>query len=152
MEEIFALNFGDDKKLGEIIESMGDATKLQEGINTFMEWCKENRMEVNKAKCKIITFTRKRDPIIFNYVIDGEPVKRVTETMDLGVIFDEGATFQSHYEYITNRAITTSKFVKRQAQHFSKSTETYLSNAGSFNSRVFIGNLVTTFFGSPEQN
>jgi len=122
MGEIFAQNFTDDKKLGEIIECMEDAIKLQEGIDTFVNWCKENTMELNKGKCKIITFTRIRNPIIFNYTIDGEPVKRVAETMDLGVYFDERGTFHSHYEYITGRAISTSKFVKRQRQYFSTST------------------------------
>ena len=69
-----------------------------------------------------MTFTSKRDPIIFNYTIEGEPIKRVEENMDLGVLFDKGCTFQSHYEYMTNRANTTSKFVKRQSQFFCKDT------------------------------
>lgn len=69
-----------------------------------------------------MTFHRKRNPIIFNYTIDGEIVKRVDETMDLGIIFDKGLTLQSHQEYITNRATTTSKFVKRQSQHFGNRT------------------------------
>lgn len=87
-----------------------------------MNWCKDNKLQVNIDKCKIITFTRKRDPIIFNYTIDGVPITRVEETMDLGVIFDKGLTFRSYYEYVTNRATTTSKFVKRQSQFFGMGT------------------------------
>lgn len=122
MYEIISSNFADDKKLSNIINCLDDAIKLQEGIDCFMEWCNENKMQVNKEKCKIMTFTRKKDPIIFNYTINGEPIKRVEENMDLGVLFDKGLTFKSHHEYMTNRAITTSKFVKRQSQFFDNGT------------------------------
>lgn len=122
MYEIFSLNFADDKKLSKIIKSMEDAVQLQEGIDWFIQWCKDNKLQINRDKCKIMTFTRKRNPIIFNYTIDGIPIKRVEENMDLGVLFDKGLTFQSHYEYMINRATTTSKFVKRQSQFFSTDT------------------------------
>lgn len=42
--------------------------------------------------------------------------------MDLGVLVDKGLTFRSHYEYMTNRAITTSKFIKRQSRYFGMDT------------------------------
>ncbi len=35
---------------------------------------------------------------------------------------DKKMTFRPHHEYVTNRAITTSKFVKRQAQFFGMDT------------------------------
>lgn len=69
-----------------------------------------------------MTFTRKRNPIIFNYTIDGETIKRVEENMDLGVLFDKGLTLQSPFEYMTNQANTTSKSVKRQSQFFGQDT------------------------------
>ena len=40
----------------------------------------------------------------------------------LGVLVDKGFTFRSHYEYITNRAISASRFVKRQSPFFSMDT------------------------------
>lgn len=120
--DIIPSNFADDKKISHIVKCVEDATQLQEAIDWFMNWCRENKMIINKEKCKVMTFTRKRNPIIFNYTIDGEPVKRVEETMDLGVLFDKRLTFQSHYEYMTNRATITSKFVKRQSQYFGNDT------------------------------
>lgn len=122
MYEIVSLNFADDKKLSKRIDCVEDAMKLQEGIDWFMNWCKENKLQVNRDKCKVMTFTRKRDPIVFNYTIDGEPIKRVEENVDLGVTFDKALTFRSHYEYMTKRANATSKFVKRQSRFFGKET------------------------------
>lgn len=106
------LNFADDKKL---------AIRLQNGIDHFLNWCKVNRLEINHDKCKIITFTRKRKPIIYDYKIDGVKIKRVSEIMDLGVLFDKECRLTSHKEYISNRAKITLKFVIRQSQYFGKS-------------------------------
>ncbi|XP_037042123.1 uncharacterized protein LOC119078631 [Bradysia coprophila] len=122
MDEIISLNFADDKKLAEFINGTEDAMQLQEGLNEFMTWCADNKMIVNEEKCKVITFTRKRNPLIFNYTINGKQIKRVEESMDLGVLVDKGFTFRSHYEYVTNRSISTSKFVKRQSQFFGMDT------------------------------
>lgn len=85
MDEIIASDFADDKKLAEIITSIEDCKQLQEGINDFMEWCNENDLKINKGKCKVMTFTRKKNPIIFSYTIDGELIRRVDENTDLGV-------------------------------------------------------------------
>ncbi len=122
MDQIISSNFADDKKLAGIISTTEDCEQLQKGINEFMIWCKENKLQINAEKCKVMTFTRKKFPIIFNYTIDSEPVKRVEENMDLGVIFDKKCTFRSHYEYACNRATTTLKFVKRQSQYFGMDT------------------------------
>lgn len=122
MDEIISSNFADDKKLAGYVNCIEDAKQLQHGIDCFVKWTKENGLQLNNGKCKVISYTRKKNPIIYEYVIDGVPVKRVDETMDLGVLFDKKLTFRSHYEYVTNRATTTSRFVKRQSQFFGNGT------------------------------
>lgn len=119
---IIPLNFADDKKLAEQIFSKVDAIRLQDEINNFMDWCKVNKLIVNKGKCKIITFTRTIHPIIHEYKIEGAPIMRLYEIMDLGVILDVKLTFVPHIEYVTNRAMGILKFVKRQSQFFGSGT------------------------------
>lgn len=122
MVEIISSNFADDKKLAGYVNCTEDAIQLQHGIDCFVKWTKENGLQLNKDKCKVISYIRKKNPIIYEYVIDGVPVKRVDETMDLGVLFDKKLTIRSHYEYVTNRATTTSRFVKRKSQYFGNGT------------------------------
>lgn len=122
MDEILALNFADDKKLGGFITCNDDAEHLQNGIDRFSDWCNDNKLRMNVQKCKVITFSRIKNPIIHTYTINGVPVKRVNETMDLGVMFQENGKFHSHWEYVTNRAVATSKFVKRQSVYYSMET------------------------------
>lgn len=80
--EILALNFADDKKQKQIINCMEDAEDLQKGIDDFMDWCNENRMQVNIGKCKVMTFTKNRNPIVYNHTINGLTIPRVTQTKD----------------------------------------------------------------------
>lgn len=62
MDEVISLNFADDKKLAEFINNIEDAMQLQEGLNTFLRWCDDNKLTVNGGKCKVISFTRKKKP------------------------------------------------------------------------------------------
>ncbi len=77
MDEIISLNFADDKKLAEHVNSIDDAIKLQGGLDEFLTWCDENKLMVNSEKCKVILFTRKKNPIVYNYTINGKSITRV---------------------------------------------------------------------------
>lgn len=65
MTGIYNLNFGDDKKILSIVKSTEDAINLQAAINSFFKWCSDNGLEIHRTKSKIITFTLKSNPIIF---------------------------------------------------------------------------------------
>lgn len=129
--DIISSNFADDKKISQMIFSSADTAQLQIGIDEFSEWCRKNKLSINKDKCKIITFTRrtKTNPIMHEYVIDNEPIVRVFEIMDLGILLDVKLTFTPHIEYIVNRATAILKFVKRQSQFFGSETIKILYSA-----------------------
>lgn len=99
-------NFADDKKKAMIIRSMADTESLQQEIDHFVQWCDENRLNLNIKKCKVMTFTHKQSPIIATYYIKGEPVERVTEMPDLGVRMDSKMNFLSHMEYAKKKRTT----------------------------------------------
>ena len=48
---------------------------------------------MNVEKCKIISFSRLRDKIQFNYTINGVTIERVEKINDLGVFFNEKFNF-----------------------------------------------------------
>lgn len=114
MNGILCLNFADDKKISSIIKSHDDAIRLQTAINRFFEWCCENGLEINQVKSKMITYTLKTRPILFDYVLDGEPIERTSCTTDLGLLMNVKMSFNTHYEYVSNKSKSVLKFVMRQ--------------------------------------
>ena len=116
MTGILCLNFADDKKIASIIKVEADAIRLQTAINRFFEWCRENGLDINGTKSKMITYTLKAKPIIFDYVLDNEAIDRTNSTFDLGVLMNTKMSFNSHYEYVNNKSKSALNFVKRQRQ------------------------------------
>ena len=59
-----------------------DALFLQDNLSNLHNWCMVNKLRLNIPKCKIISFTRKKNKIIFNYSIDQTPLPRCDSTKD----------------------------------------------------------------------
>lgn len=108
-----SFNFADDKKKAHIIVKPEDTLTLQAGIDKFVSWCKENGLEIHFLKCKMMTFTHKRNPIVRDYFINGKKIERVTQIRDLGVIMDPKLKFISHHEYIKRKSTSMLHLVKR---------------------------------------
>lgn len=117
--------FADDKKTGQRIDSINDAVLLQRSLDNLYLWCSINKMELNIKKCKVITFNRKKNPIIFEYKINGIPLERVYSLKDLGVTFDHKLCFNEHYDIITKRAYKTLGFINRNSKDF-QNPKTYV--------------------------
>lgn len=90
------LSYADDLKIYIRIRSIDDCHFLQCQLEAFANWCNLNRMEVNPAKCSVITFSRKKEPIMFNYVLQETTISRVNHVKDLGVILDSQLTYKQH--------------------------------------------------------
>ncbi|KAL9694590.1 hypothetical protein quinque_013875 [Culex quinquefasciatus] len=68
-------------------------------VNALLHWCESNGMKVHVKKCKVISFSRSRNPLRFDYTMgDGCPLDRVNSIRDLGVTVD--------------------RFLKRNTAHF----------------------------------
>lgn len=63
-DNLISSKFADDKKKALIIRKPSDTLVLQRSIDRFMKWCEENFLDPNNSKCKIISFTHKKTPII----------------------------------------------------------------------------------------
>lgn len=113
------LSYADDLKIFLRICSIDDCHILQRQLNAFASWCNMNRMIVNPSKCSAITFSRKKQPIIFNYDLLGSSIERVNQIKDLGVILDSQLSFRQHITYIVDKACRTLGFIFRIAKNFS---------------------------------
>lgn len=98
-------NFADDKKIAKVVNNVNDSVELRKSINNFMLWCDANGLSVNESKCKIIFFTHKKNPNVFNYFSNGKQIERVNEIRDLGVQLDSELSFSSHRELIKKNII-----------------------------------------------
>lgn len=110
--------FADDVKKYFLIRDIRDCVSLQRVIDRFVEWCGENFMDLNVDKCSVMTFARKKDIITYRYNINGTPLRRVTEVMDLGVLLDPKLSFQSHIQMICCKGYALLAFIKRKAKEF----------------------------------
>ena len=70
-------------------------------------------MIFNISKCIIITFTRLKNSVSFNYSMNGVALKRVTEVQDLGVTLDSALQWNIHVKNIIFKANRVSGLIKR---------------------------------------
>ena len=59
-------------------------------------WSQRNNIRFNTSKCKVLTVTRKKTPIAFDYTLDGTALTRVSDEKDLGVIITSTLSWDSH--------------------------------------------------------
>ncbi|CAG4968309.1 unnamed protein product [Colias eurytheme] len=73
------LLFADDLKLLLEVKNKTDSERLQQDIDSIVEWSHRNKLYFNVTKCSMISFTRARVPLNYEYIVDAVPMKRVTE-------------------------------------------------------------------------
>lgn len=114
------LLYADDLKLYREIHSIRDCTLLQRDIEWLIAWCEQNSLPLNISKCTVLTISRKRETIKFEYMMGNDVLKSVSEQKDLGIIFDSKYTFERHVSYIVNKANKTLGFLFRCGKLFRK--------------------------------
>lgn len=108
--------YADDLKLFIPVRSSSDCTKLQQAIDVVDDWCRLNGMQLNAAKCQLISFSRKRYTILNNYNVGDTPISRVSSVKDLGLFLDTKLLFNEHIDRISSRARSILGLVKRFAK------------------------------------
>lgn len=100
------------------MKSLEDCQMLQTIIDSFANWCERNFLVISVKKCLVISFTRKKTPIPWNYSIGNEPLERAYVVKDLGVMLDSELNFREHYNYIINKANRNLGFIFRISSEF----------------------------------
>ena len=80
-----AVLYADDSKVYRPILSPFHSTTLQRGLNNHCSWSNNNSLEFNLLKCKILIVTRKKNPILFPYMLSGNDLNPCSEEKDLGI-------------------------------------------------------------------
>lgn len=114
--------FADDIKYAKQIANFHDCVALQNVTNLFYEWCRSSGLELNVSKCNLMSFTRKRTSILYDYKIADETLARQQVVKDLGVYFDPKLSFTVHIETTCNKALKMLGFVKRHSNDFCANT------------------------------
>jgi hypothetical protein len=71
------LLFADDTKIYANVRSVDDCQLIQDDLDALCHWCKIWKLDLNIAKCKVLSVTKSHYPIVFRYHINGKPLERV---------------------------------------------------------------------------
>ncbi|CAB3982156.1 Hypothetical predicted protein [Paramuricea clavata] len=69
--------YADDTKLFRNINSTTDGDCLQESLSNLDKWSHDNNIKFNALKCKVLSVTRKKYPVTYNYHLGSSSLLRV---------------------------------------------------------------------------
>ena len=98
--------YADDSKVYRLILSSFDSTTLQRDLNNLSSCSNNNSLDFNLSKCKILTVTRKKNPILFPYMLSGNDLTRCSEEIGLGITLTYNLKWDS---YVTQIRYTANK-------------------------------------------
>ena len=101
------LLYADDLKMYFPVRSSKDSLRLQGFLSVFNLWCSLNCLSLNVSKCSVISFTRARTPLWFNYVLSDTSLPRSETARDLGIILDTKLYLDKQFDDVIARANRT---------------------------------------------
>jgi hypothetical protein len=69
---------------------------LNDDVSEISASITSKQMKLNSSKCKVISITRKRNPIARNYSLNGVAIKRTDYERDLGVLVTNKLIWSLH--------------------------------------------------------
>jgi len=112
------LMYADDMKLLCRIGDHSDAAKLQSDLDSLSLWCSINHLNLNIKKCAVMSFSRKKSLLNYDYKINNETLTRVAQITDLGVTFDPTLSFIPHINKIIAKSSSLLGFIQRLSKDF----------------------------------
>ncbi|CAB4008436.1 Hypothetical predicted protein, partial [Paramuricea clavata] len=105
--------FADDTKIHRHIISTRDCESLQHSLVKLDLWSMENNLFFNASKCKVLTVTRKKTPIIYEYTLGTEKLTRVDHEKDLGITTTTKLSWKLHINTMVAKANKMLGILKR---------------------------------------
>ncbi|CAB3998405.1 Hypothetical predicted protein, partial [Paramuricea clavata] len=96
--------YADDTKLHNTITSTDDCKCLQQSLTNLNCWSVQNNIRFNSSKCKVLTITRKKTPVTYDYKLGTESLTRVDSEKDLGVITSSGLSWELQINCVISKA------------------------------------------------
>lgn len=113
------LMYADDTKVFMTIQGVDDCVNLQTDLDRLNHYYAENRIDINVRKCSSVSFTRKTEPLTYNYTLNNGNITKLNTVKDLGVMMDSKLTFSEHIDMISTKAYRNLGFVLRISKPFS---------------------------------
>ena len=76
--------YANEAKLFLSIRDRSDQLRLQATLCAFQSWCSLNGLELCVEKCVVVTFARKRCPLVYDYALNGSTIGRKSCVTDPG--------------------------------------------------------------------
>ncbi|CAB4026825.1 Hypothetical predicted protein, partial [Paramuricea clavata] len=105
--------YADDTKTFRKITCEDDARQLQQTLTNLATWSNTNNMRFNELKCKVLTVSRKKQPVDFTYRLGSTTLTHVEKEKDLGVTMTGKLSWDSHIHEITAKANKLLGLLKR---------------------------------------
>ncbi|KAL1448140.1 hypothetical protein WDU94_003659 [Cyamophila willieti] len=102
-----ALLFADDLKIFHGYDHASpESDVLQSNISNVVKWYDRNYLAINVSKTRAITFTRKYQYTSYPYEVNGAPILRVFEIVDLGFLLDHKLLFNKYVADTVNKCFS----------------------------------------------
>lgn len=105
--------YADDCVVYRSIKSPLDMDYLQSDLDHIQTWCAKWKMTLNIAKCKHVSFTRSRSPVLSKYTLGSTHLDTVLDYKYLGVYFSSNLTWKRQIEHVSFSASRMLNFLKR---------------------------------------
>ena len=96
--------YADDTKIFGAENCTHDCESVQTTLSNMDEWMQVNNINFNVSKCKILTVTCKKQPLVHDYTLNNKQLERVTEEKDLGVIVTSTLSWDKHVHATVSKA------------------------------------------------
>ena len=103
----------DDCLLFRKIDSLSDAERLENDLQSIVEWSKTSQMSFNDTKCHTLKDFKKKNPIQFQYTMNNVQVSEVDHHPYLGVELEQNMSWSQHITDTANKASSTLGYLRR---------------------------------------
>ena len=110
--------FADDTIAYLTISSDQDARTLQSDLDKLEKWETSWLMAFHPEKCNVLTITKKRNPIKFNYTLHGHSLEHVTSAKYLGCTITSDLKWGPHINNICNKANSTYRQLPQEKSEY----------------------------------
>ena len=105
----------DDTKLHRCVKNRNDALALQSDIQSLHCWSNENLLSFNKSKCKVLSITRRKSPLIYPYALGDHQLLSYDVESDLSITISSRSRllWNVHINKVRSKANKTLGLIRR---------------------------------------
>ena len=120
--------FADDCVIYKPINTVEDTFTLQEDLTKLEQWEETWKMDFNPSKCFTMNITRKRKPIVVDYLLKSAILTNTDSCTYLGVTIRKDLKWDDHINRVTAKANRTLGLVRRNIKTNNQEIKTVAFN------------------------